>query len=168
MHAAPLPGGAEHAGDRVAQAVIGIGDHQLDALEATLDQALQESRPERLGLRGTDGEPDDLASTFGRDRHGDDRCHRDDAAAIAHFEVSGVEPQIRPFTLDRAIEEGVDPLVDVFAQLGNLALRDTGQAHRLHQFVDTAGRDAADPGFLDHRDQGLLGGLARLQEGRKV
>jgi len=126
VHAAPLPGGAEHAGDRVAQAVIGIGDHQLDALEATLDQALQESRPERLGLRGTDGEPDDLASTFGRDRHGDDRCHRDDAAAIAHFEVSGVEPQIRPFTLDRAIEEGVDPLVDVLAQLGDLALRDAG------------------------------------------
>ena len=126
MHAAALPAGAEHAGDRVAQAVIGIGDHQLDALEATLDQALQESRPERLGLRGTDGEPDDLASTFGRDRHGDDRCHRDDAAAIAHFEVSGVEPQIRPFTLDRAIEEGVDPLVDVLAQLGDLALRDAG------------------------------------------
>jgi hypothetical protein len=58
-----------------------------------------------LGLRGTDAEPDDLASTFGRDRHGDYRSDRDDAAAVVHFEVSGVEPKIRPFALDRSGQE---------------------------------------------------------------
>ena len=42
------------------------------------------------------------------------------------------------------------------------------EAHRLHQLVDPAGRHAADPGLLDHRDQRLLGGLARLQERREV
>ena len=42
------------------------------------------------------------------------------------------------------------------------------EAHRLHQLVDPAGRDAADPGLLDHRDQRLLGRLARLQERREV
>src|SRR5205823_1795949 len=52
--------------------------------------------------------------------------------------------------------------------LRDLALRDTGQAHRLHQLVDPPGRDAADPGFLDHHDERLLGGLARLEEGREV
>ena len=117
---------------------------------------------------GTDAEPDDLAPAFGGDRHGDYRRDRDDAAAVADLEVGGVEPQIRPLALDRPVEEGVDPFVDVLAQLGDLALRDAGQAHRLHQFVDAAGRDAADPGLLDHRDQCLLGGLARLQEGREI
>ena len=42
------------------------------------------------------------------------------------------------------------------------------EAHRLHQLVDPPGRHAADPGLLDHRDQRLLGGLARLQERREV
>ena len=68
-----------------------IRDHQLDTLETTLDQALEESRPERLGLRGTNAEPDDLAPSFGCDRHGDYRGDRDDAATVAHLEVGGVE-----------------------------------------------------------------------------
>jgi hypothetical protein len=54
------------------------------------------------------------------------------------------------------------------AELGDLALGDAGQPHRLDQFVDPPGRHAADPGLLDHRDQRLLRGLARLQEGREV
>ena len=48
MHATPLPAGAEHAGDGVAQPVMGIRDHQFDAVEAALDQPLEESRPERF------------------------------------------------------------------------------------------------------------------------
>ena len=168
MHAAALPGGAEHAGDGVTQAVMGIGDDQLDALEAALDQALEEGRPERLGLRGTDAEADDLAPAVGRHRHSDYCRHGDDAAALADLEVGGVEPEIGPLAVQRPVEEGVDPLVDVFAQLGDLALRDAGEAHRLHQLVNPPRRHAADPGFLDHRDERLLGGLARLQEGREV
>src|SRR5207344_3578434 len=96
------------------------------------------------------------------------RSDRDNATAIADLEVGRVEPQIRPLAVDRPVEEGIDPFIDVLAELGNLALRDAGQAHRLDQFVDPAGRDAADPGFLDHRDQRLLGGLARLEEWREV
>jgi hypothetical protein len=49
-----------------------------------------------------------------------------------------------------------------------LALGDAAEAHGLHQFVDAPGRHAADPGLLDDRDQRLLGGLARLQEGWEV
>jgi len=71
---------------------MGVGDHQLDALEAALDQAFQESRPERLGLRGANAETDNLASAFGCNRHGDYRRDRDDAAAIADLEIGGVEP----------------------------------------------------------------------------
>ena len=41
-------------------------------------------------------------------------------------------------------------------------------AHRLHQIVDRACRDALDVGFLDHRHQRLLRRPARLQEAREV
>ena len=51
MHATPLPAGAEHAGDGVAQPVMGIRDHQFDPVEAALDQPLEESRPERFRAR---------------------------------------------------------------------------------------------------------------------
>jgi hypothetical protein len=37
--------------------------------------------------------------------------------------VSSVEPEIRPLSFDRPIEEGVDPFINVFAQVGDLALR---------------------------------------------
>ena len=39
---------------------------------------------------------------------------------------------------------------------------------RLASFVDAAGRDPTDPGFLDDRHQRLLAGLAGLEEGREV
>ena len=52
MHAAALPAGAEDAADRMAQTLMGVGNDQFDAFEASLDQALQDSRSERLGLRG--------------------------------------------------------------------------------------------------------------------
>src|SRR5437764_5963638 len=61
-----------------------------------------------------------------------------------------------------------DRSLDVLAQLGDLAFRDAGQAHCLHELVDATGRRAADPGLLDHHDQRFLGGLARLQERREV
>ena len=66
---------------------MSIGDHQLDALEAALDQTLQESRPERFRLGGADAEADDLAPAFGGDRDSDYCRHRNNAAAVADFEV---------------------------------------------------------------------------------
>src|SRR5262245_4239222 len=71
MYPTPLPRGVEHTGDGMTQAVVRVRDHQLDALEATLDQALQEARPERLGFRGTEAEADDLAPAIRIDGHGD-------------------------------------------------------------------------------------------------
>src|SRR5262249_9566469 len=126
MHATALPAGAKHAGDRQAQSLMSIRDHQLDALQATLDQPLQEGRPERLGFGRANPEPDDLAPAVGADRDSDYRGDRDYATAVANLQVGGVEPQIRPFALDWSVEEGAHPLIDVFAQLGDLALRDAG------------------------------------------
>ena len=110
------------------------------------------------------------------DRHRDYRGHRDDAAALAHLEVGGVEPEIGPLAIQRALEERVHPLVDVLAQLGTddfempLMPLDSPDdladphrhAHGLHQLVDAARRDAGDPGLLDDGDQRLLDGLCDL------
>src|SRR5262245_51795787 len=110
MNPAPLPAGAEHPRDGVAQPVMGVRDHQLDALEAALHQSLQNARPERLRLRGADAKTDDLAPAFRGDRHGDYCGNRHYAATVANLQISRVEPQIRPFAVDRAVEEGVHPL----------------------------------------------------------
>ena len=77
-------------------------------------------------------------------------------------------PEIGPLALERTIEEGADPIVDLLAQLGDLALRDAGKPHRLNQLVNTPGRDTPDPRLLDHSDQCLLGCPAGFEEGREV
>ena len=95
--------------------------------EAAPDQVFEEVGPEHFGFRRTDVQADDLAPAIGRNRHGDYRCDRDDAATVAHLQVGGVEPQIPPFALDWPLQEGVDPLVDVLAELGDRALADAAQ-----------------------------------------
>ena len=167
-HAAALPSGAEDTGDRLLEPFVGIGDDQLHALQATAHQGLEEARPESLGLGGTHLQADDLAAPVRVNRHGDYRRDRDDPPALALLEIGGVEPEIGPVAVQRPLQEGLDPLVDLPAELGDLALGDAGQAHGLHEVVDPSGGDAADPGLLDHRDQGLLAHLARLQERREV
>src|SRR5579862_3978714 len=109
-------------------------------------------------------QPNDLALAFGVCGHSDYRRDRDDAAALALLEVGGIEPEIRPFAGQRAVEERIDAIVDVPAQLADRALADSSQSHRLHHVVHPPGRDAADPGPLHHRDQPLLGGAPRLPE----
>src|SRR6266571_3083804 len=168
MHAAALPTGGKDPPDRCFQPFMGVGDDQLHATQPAPRQALQKSRPEGLGLRGADVEPDDLAPTVGIGRYSDYCGDRNDAAALALLQVSGVEPQIRPLAGEPAVEEGMDALVDVLAQLGNLRLADPRQPHRLHQIVDPSGRDAADPGLLDHRDQRLLRALAGFEKRREL
>ena len=69
---------------------------------------------------------------------------RDDPAVLAHFHISRVDPQVGPVALDRAIEEGADALVDLFAQAADLALGDTRHAKRVTPF----GRGLRRP---DHR-----------------
>ena len=140
----------------------GVGDHQLDAVQAALDQALEEGAPESFRFRRPDVQADDLAAPlrvgghrhYGRDTH--------DPATLALLQIRRVQPQVGPLAAERAVEERAHALVDVPAQLAHRALADARQPHRLHEIVDLAGGHAADPRFLDHRDQGALGGLPRL------
>src|SRR4051794_40724506 len=59
---AALPGTRERAGDRRLEALVGVRDDQLDAMQPARDKRPQELAPERLGLGLTDVEPDDLAA----------------------------------------------------------------------------------------------------------
>jgi hypothetical protein len=50
--AAALPGGPDDALDGGLQALVGVGDDQLDAFQAAPLQVFEEGRPEGLRLRG--------------------------------------------------------------------------------------------------------------------
>lgn len=51
MHPAPLPGGTrQHLADGLLEPVMGIGDHQLNALPPSGHQASKEVQPEVVGL----------------------------------------------------------------------------------------------------------------------
>jgi hypothetical protein len=98
---------AEHPADRRFEPLVSIGDDQLDPAQAAPRQALQKRRPERLGFRCADVQPDDLAPAIGVRRHGDYRGNRDDAATLALPQVGGLEPQIRPLAGERAVDKGM-------------------------------------------------------------
>jgi hypothetical protein len=184
VHAAALPGGAEHAGDRRLDALVRVRDHQLDPGQAATLELAQELDPEGLGLRGADRHAEDLAPAVSIDRDRDGHRDRDDAPGLAHLDVGRVDPEIGRLpwservgaplpnptgqSLDRPLEEGLDALVDLTAQAADLALRDAGHAERPDQLVDRARRDALHVGFLDDCRECLLGRPPRLQETREV
>jgi hypothetical protein len=82
---------------------------------------VRQSFPERLGFRWPDGESQHLAAAFGvgagSDYHGD----IDDAAALAHLHVGGIDPHIAPLAFDRPVEESLHTLVDLLDQPRYLA-----------------------------------------------
>ena len=168
VNATPLPCRLEDTGDGGLEAGVGIADHQSDTAKAAGAQRAKELGPERLGLGRADAQTDDFPAPLGVGGHGDYGRDWHDAPALAHLQIGGIQPDIGPFAGQRTVQELADPLVDVLAQLRHRALRDPAQPHGLHQLVHAAGRDAADPRFLDHGHQRLLGGLAGLEEAREV
>ena len=165
---AALPGGVHQLGDGGLDALVGVGDDELDAAQAAPSELAQELGPEGLGLRGADVHAQHFAPAVCVDADRDDHRDRDDAVVAAHLHVGGVEPDIGPVAFERPVEEGFDPVVDLLAQPRHLALRDARSAHRPDEIVDRAGRHALDVGLLDHRGQRLLGHPPRLEEARKV
>ena len=82
--------------------------------------------------------------------------------------VGRVQPEVRPVALDRAVEKGLHPAVDLLAQARDLALGDAAHPHGLDQLIDRAGRDTLDVGLLNNRGERLLGHPPRLEEAWKV
>jgi len=69
-----------------------------------------------LGFGGADIEPQNLAPAIGVHAYRDDHRDRDDAAVLADLHVGGVDPQLGPVALDRALQESRHPFVDLLAE----------------------------------------------------
>src|SRR6266536_5274629 len=110
MDAAALPGAAEHLADRLLQAGVGVGDDQLDAAEAALDERAQEAAPEGLRLCLADVEGDHLPVAGLVDAVGEHEALAQDAAAVPYLLDLGVQPQVRVAALERPVAER--PLVE--------------------------------------------------------
>ena len=108
--------------DRLLQAVVRVGDDELDAGQAALDQCAEEAAPERLRLRLAAVERDHLAGSRTRARRRRSRGLAHDAAAVSDLLHLGVEPEVRVAALERPVAEGVDLLVEPLADAGDLAL----------------------------------------------
>ena len=128
-----LPGGGEDLGDGGLDALVGVGDDELDAAQAAPRQLPEEGGPEGLGLRRTDIHAQHFAPAIGIDADGDDDGDRHDAAGLADLQVGGVDPQIGPVALDRPVEERLHLAVPPhaasrmgWAQLGDAQLDGAG------------------------------------------
>jgi hypothetical protein len=88
-----LPRGAgQHGADGVHQAVVRVGDDELDAGQAAGDQSAQECQPAGAVLGGGDVQAEDLAVPVGVDADRDQRMTVDDAAALADLLGQCVDP----------------------------------------------------------------------------
>jgi site-specific DNA recombinase len=139
MHPAALKRGMEDPGSRRPQALVIIGNHQLHPTQAAVGELAQEGGPERFRLRGAGGHAQHLAPAIRVDANSQYHGRGDDPAGLSRLQVGGVDPQVRPFALDRPGEKGVHPLVDLLAQAGDLALGDAGRAHGFDEIVYGAG-----------------------------
>ncbi len=148
--------------------LVVIGDDERHAPQAPIRQGAQEPRPERFGFRRAGGHTQHLAPPIRVHANSDYHSDRDDPARLARLQVSRVNPQVGPDTLDGPGEEGVDPLVNLRAQPRDLAFGDAGRTHGLHEVVHGPGRDPMNIGLLDHGRERLLGRSPRLQERREV
>lgn len=79
---AALPIRAQHLGDDCLDALVRVGDDELDASEATSGELAQELGPDRLGLGGADLHAQHLAPAVSVDPDGNDDADRDDAPLL--------------------------------------------------------------------------------------
>jgi hypothetical protein len=166
---ASLPGAAEDLADRRFQALVLIGDHQLDAMQAAGHQRSEELPPEGPGLGRADIERDHLAVAGLVDRIGDhQRLAAHPPVGIAHLLHLGVEPQVGVAALQRPLAEGHHLLVEGGAHARDGRLGHAGDPELLDHALDLSRRHAVDVALHHDRHQRLLGAGTRLQEAREV
>ncbi|MNL24735.1 hypothetical protein D3C87_1461830 [compost metagenome] len=118
MNPAALPGGGQYLRYGGLDALMRIGDGELDAAQSPPGQLSKKLGPDRLGFGRADFHAEHLASAVGVDADGDDDGDRDDATAAPDLEVGGIDPEVGPFAFDGPVEEGLHLLVDLLAQPG--------------------------------------------------
>src|SRR6266852_9519481 len=152
------------------QAAMVVADDEPDTGQAALDERADERRPGRslVVARGELEAEDPALPALGHPgRH--ERRHRHDPTTLADLDVRGVQPEIGirlvaelPLTegLDLGVERGADP--------ADLALADRGDAERVDEILDPAGRHAQDIRLLDDREEGPLGAPPGLEQAREI
>ena len=97
-----------------------IADHQFDPIKAARAQRTQEVHPEGFSLRRPNAKANDFAAPIGIGGDSDYGGHADDPPALSLLEIGGVEPDIRPFPGQWAVQELVYALVDILALWGTI------------------------------------------------
>jgi hypothetical protein len=101
VNGAALPAGfGQEAAYGPAQPLVVVGDDELDAPQAPLGELLQEFRPVRLRLLGSDHETQRLAMTVRPHGVGQQGTHVLDHARPAGVQESGIQAQVRVGSLD--------------------------------------------------------------------
>ena len=168
MDPAALPDAAlQLPADRLGEAAVSVGDHQLDATQAPLFEVGDELRPEGLALAIAHLDAQQLPAPVLVHPHGDDDSAGADLLSLAQppLEVGGVQVDIGvAAALQRPAQEGLHLLVDLLTDTAHLGLGDAAlRAQRRHQGIDLPGGDATDVGLHDHCVQGLIDPAAGLE-----
>ena len=142
VNAAPLLGRAEDALRGGPEALVVVGDDEPHPAQPAVGERAEKVGPEGLRLRRAGGDAEHLAPPV--QVHADGHYHgaADDPPVLAHLQVVGVEPEIRPAVLDRPRQESLHPLVDLGTKPADLAFGDAGAAHCADEVVDGTRRDA--------------------------
>ncbi len=163
--AAALPGAAgKDGGDGRLQTGMGIGDRELDAVQAAGDQRAQEAEPGRAVLAREDLHAEDLpvSGLVDAGGHDDGDVHGPSALAALHFE--GIEPEVGVGGFQGPLAESLHGLIEFTGDLGDARLGDPRQPEGLHQALHPAGRDAEDVRLGDNREERPFRPAPRLQE----
>ena len=136
---------------------VGVGDHQLDALEATGPQAAHEGQPAGPVLDGDHVEPQDLAVAVIVDAYANQAGHVHDPPALAALQHQRVQPEVLEGATQRPLQEALHHPVELLREQRDLALRQLLDPHRLDRVLDPPRRDAEQVRLGDRRGQCLLG-----------
>lgn len=74
-------------------------------------EAPQKIRPKSLRFARSNAHAENLANAIGVDANGNYYGNGNNTTGLANFHIRRVDPEIRPITFDRAIEERVDALM---------------------------------------------------------
>jgi hypothetical protein len=166
MGAAPLPGRTvQHRADGLLQPLVGVAGDQLDAGQATSDQAAQEARPGRAVLGGADVQPEDLPLPVGVTGGGHQHRGRADPPALTDPHAQCVHPHQRVGAgVQRPVAPGGDQLIELAADPRHLRLGDPLDPHRAGDLIDPPGGHALHVAGHHHAGQRPLGPSAWLQD----
>ena len=124
-------------------ALVGVGDDQLDAAQTPPSQLAQKLHPERLGLRGTDVHAQHFAPPIRIDADRDDDGHRNDTVIAAHFDVS-VSSVACQSDLPNHVKLMRGVAAGDFVTTADVALTEKLQAVRVRREMEALAQDSAD------------------------